>query len=63
VASKEQTPTSLEPPAKATALSIEERPLTKRERLYASGNRKRDNHAPKARDDRPRSRLYTKRER
>jgi hypothetical protein len=63
VASREQTPTSLEPPAKATALRTEERPLTKRERLYASGNRKRDNHAPKVRDDRPRSRLYAKRER
>ena len=33
-------------------------PLTAREKLYASGNRKRENLAPKAADARPRSRLY-----
>jgi hypothetical protein len=60
---KEQTPTSSQPPVKPAALSAEEGPLTKRERLYASGNRKRDNLAPKVRDDRPRSRLYAKRDR
>jgi hypothetical protein len=32
--------------------------LTERERLYASGARKRDNRVPAVRDPRPRSRLY-----
>jgi hypothetical protein len=35
-----------------------QRPLTAREKLYASGNRKRENLAPKITDERPRSRLY-----
>jgi hypothetical protein len=34
------------------------RPLTAREKLYASGNRKRENLAPKIPEVRPRSRLY-----
>jgi hypothetical protein len=50
-------------PTKPVVAVIESRLLTERERLYASGNRKRDNSAPKPRDRRPRSRLYMKPER
>jgi hypothetical protein len=50
-------------PAKPAVAMIESQPLTERERLYASGNRKRDNLAPKVRDAHPRSRLYAKSER
>lgn len=35
-------------------------PLTPREKLYASGNRKRQNLAKTVSDPRPRSRLYAK---
>jgi hypothetical protein len=42
---------------------VEGQALTERERLYSSGNRKRDNSSPKVRDLRPRSRLYAKPER
>jgi hypothetical protein len=41
-------------------VKLDRRPLTERERLYASGNRKRDNLAPSLPDPRPRTRLYAK---
>jgi hypothetical protein len=47
-------------PAEPAAAKIENRPLTKREALYASGNRRRDNLTPRVSDPRPRSRLYAK---
>ena len=41
-----------------TADAKVESSLTEREKLYASGNRRRDNLAPKTPDPRLRSRLY-----
>ena len=49
--------TALKPPDGGTVAA---RPLTTREMLYTSGNRRRDNLAPKIRDQRSRSRLYVK---
>jgi hypothetical protein len=63
VASKNPPPLpSSRPPAQPVA-KIEGEALNERERLYASGNRKRDNSAPGVHDRRPRSRLYAKPER
>ena len=44
--------------AEPASVEIDGQPLTKRERLYASGNRKRDNLAPRIPDPRPRHRWY-----